>query len=150
MKNYSLLLVFMATLACGTTPPKDNSDYKNIIGRTIKIHNLEIAEFDFPYKLDWEDAKKSCESLGAGWRLPNEDEFEILKRYRVKVGNFYDDLYWTSFEEDIIIVDLHGGKDSELARYFSFNNQYKKGDPFYGENSSIKENKLWVRAVRNY
>lgn len=150
MKHYLLILLFSLLLGCTSTPPKDNSDYKRIIGRTVKIHNLEIAQFDFPYKLDWEDAKKSCESLGAGWRLPNEDEFEILKRYRVKVGNFYDDLYWTSFEEEFVMTDLDGSNSNELARCFSFNNQYKKVKGFYGENSIYKVNKLWVRAVRNF
>ena len=149
--KYSFLIIFFSLhLGCTSTPPKDNSDYKRIIGRTVKIHNLEIAQFDFPYKLDWEDAKKSCESLGAGWRLPNEDEFEILKRYRVKVGNFYDDLYWTSFEEEFVMTDLDGSNSNELARCFSFNNQYKKVKGFYGENSIYKVNKLWVRAVRNF
>ena len=150
MKFSFVIIFFSLLLGCTSTPPKDNSDYKRIIGRTVKIHNLEIAEFDFPYKLDWDDAKKSCESLGAGWRLPNEDEFEILKRYRVKVGNFYDDLYWTSFEEEFVMTDLDGSNSNELARCFSFNNQYKKVKGFYGENSIYKVNKLWVRAVRNF
>ena len=58
MKYPFLIIFFSLILGCTSTPPKDNSDYKRIIGRTVKIHNLEIAEFDFPYKLDWEDAKK--------------------------------------------------------------------------------------------
>lgn len=140
----------MLIFGCSTTPPKDNSDYKNIIGKTVKIHNLEIAQYDFPYKLKWEDAKKSCESLGIGWRLPNEEEFEILKRYQNSIANFYDDMYWTSVEENFTIGDVLGKENNELARYFSFNNQSGIGDSFYGKNSSYKENKFLVRAVRNF
>jgi hypothetical protein len=52
----------------------------NIIGTPIKIFNFEVAENDFPggEKMTWEEAKKACESLGDGWRLPTNWQ---LRRY---------------------------------------------------------------------
>ena len=49
-----------------------------VIGKPVKIGNLEIAQNDFPYKLDWATAVKSCADLGLGWRLPSTSEFNII------------------------------------------------------------------------
>jgi hypothetical protein len=49
-----------------------------IIGNTIKIDKIEVAEKDFPESMIWEDAKKECEKLGRGWRLPNRKELELI------------------------------------------------------------------------
>ena len=69
-----------------------------IIGKTIKIGNLEVAEKDFPEAMSWEDAKKSCEKLGDGWRLPTKDELNILCQNKDKIGGFTDTDYWSSTE----------------------------------------------------
>ena len=98
MRQPFLLFIIMLILGCGTTPPKDNTDYKNIIGKSIKIHNLEIAQFDFPYKLDWISAKNACSNMGNGWRLPTVEEFDLLTRYNSKIENYVKGDYWTSYE----------------------------------------------------
>jgi hypothetical protein len=49
-----------------------------VIGKPVRIGNLEIAQNDFPYKLDWATAAKSCADLGLGWRLPSSGEFNII------------------------------------------------------------------------
>ncbi len=69
-----------------------------IIGNTIKIENIEIAEKDFPEKMNWEDAKKACEKLGEGWRLPTKNELKILFRKKDKIGGLSDCYYWSSSE----------------------------------------------------
>ena len=53
-------------------------DAKEIIGKPIKIGNLLVAQHDFPKTMNWNDAKKACAKLGAGWRLPTKDELNLL------------------------------------------------------------------------
>ena len=62
-----------------------------------KIETLEIAEFDLPEKLDWEEAEKACKSLGKDWRMPSKDEFYklFLTYYTQGKGNFKPNgSYW--------------------------------------------------------
>jgi hypothetical protein len=79
------------------------SSSNSIIGKTIKIDNLELAEKDFPNKMNWDDAKKACESLGNGWRLPSKSElkkiFKIIYN-KTNNGSFFDGYYWSSTEVD--------------------------------------------------
>ncbi len=44
-----------------------------IIGNTIKIENFELAENDFPDKLNHYEAEIVCGELGERWRLPTKD-----------------------------------------------------------------------------
>lgn len=69
-----------------------------IIGNTIKIENIEVAEKDFAEYMDWNDANKACERLGRGWRLPTKDELNILYNNKDKIGGFEFDYYWSSTE----------------------------------------------------
>ena len=78
--------------------PINNSDFVNIIGTSIKIGNLEVAEHDFPNRMEWENAKIVCSKLGNGWRLPSNVELNILYRFKDKIGGFTDFYYW-SFTE---------------------------------------------------
>lgn len=131
--KYSFLIIFFSLhLGCTSTPPKDNSDYKRIIGRTVKIHNLEIAQFDFPYKLDWISAKNACQNMGNGWRLPTVEESDLLIRYNNKFENYVMGYYWTSQDDEDCcseVIDISGKK---------------------GPRNMYKGNKHWVRAVRNF
>ena len=77
--------------------PKSNTDYKEIIGKPIKIGNLEIAQYDFPEKMNWHDAKKACETLGDGWRLPTKDELNSL--YLSQNDGMTGNWYWSSTTE---------------------------------------------------
>jgi GH24 family phage-related lysozyme (muramidase) len=70
----------------------------SIIGNAYKIDDIEVAEKDFPEKMNWEDAKKACEKLGEGWRLPTKDELKILFRKKDKIGGLSDCYYWSSSE----------------------------------------------------
>ena len=71
-----------------------------IIGVPIKIGDIEVAQHDFPKKMTWDKAKKECESLGSGWRLPNKDELNTLYQNKDKIGGFADVFYWSSTEDD--------------------------------------------------
>ena len=70
----------------------------DIIGKSIKIGNLEVAQNDFPNTMNWEDAKKACENLGRGWRLPTKEELNTLYLNKDKIGGFADLYYWSSTE----------------------------------------------------
>ena len=71
-----------------------------IIGVPIKIGDIEVAQHDFPNEMTWDEAKKECESLGSGWRLPNEDELNTLYQNKDKIGGFASNFYWSSTEFD--------------------------------------------------
>ena len=100
-KLFAILLVTVLT-SCGAAlePPKSNTDYKNIIGKSIKIGNLEIAQYDFPDKMNLNDAKKACADLGEGWKLPSQDELNYLYENKVAIGGFASVYYWSSTEFD--------------------------------------------------
>ena len=64
-----------------------------IIGRPIKIGNLEVAQFDFPTLMNLTDAKKACNDLGNGWRLPTLTESDLLCE-NIIICHFVQDSYW--------------------------------------------------------
>ena len=72
-----------------------NTKYKNVIGKPIKIGNLEIAQYDFPSSLDWSQLFQACASIGDGWRLPSPDELTFLFQNRVAIG-MTQSSYWSS------------------------------------------------------
>jgi hypothetical protein len=94
----SITQIFETTL----TPPTNNTDYINIIGKPIKFGNIEVAQYHFPVKMNWEDANKACADLGEGWKLPNRDELDYLYQNRVAIGGFASFVYWSSTEFDIV------------------------------------------------
>ena len=99
-----------------------------IIGTSIKIDNLEIAEFDFPNEMTWDEGVKACIELGEGWRLPTKDELNVMYKNKNRIGGFEKFSYWSSTEH----------VSFAWAQYFvnGFQNDYIKNDPYY------------VRAVR--
>jgi hypothetical protein len=116
--------------------PKDNKDYLKIIGRPIKIGNLLVAQYSFPDELSWENAKKACDSLGKGWRLPTQVELNILYLNKKKIGGFADDVYWSSKEE----AGWSGNYTSAWGQDF-YTNTKSDGN---------KTNPNYVRAVRAF
>ncbi len=82
---------------------KNVEKIKKIIGKPIQLDGFMVAEFDIPSdfylesRINFEDAKKACEKLGKGWRLPTKDDFVIIYKNRSKIGGFdMDKFYWTS------------------------------------------------------
>jgi hypothetical protein len=107
-----------------------------VIGKPIKIGNLEIAEFDFPDVMTLDEAKAACAKLGKGWRLPTKIELNILYLNRVKIGGFADDLaypyYWSSTKWE--------GDYGAWYQNFVYGSQYSQ--------RKIAQN--YVRAVRSF
>jgi hypothetical protein len=144
MKKLVIILLVTILTSCACSPsktkPTSNTDYENIIGTPIKIdnliENLEVAQYDFPERMKWDDARKNCESLGDGWRLPTMNELGILYIKKDVIGNFTldDDLYyyWSSTGYpgfgSVYSVNFTNG------RYFG----------------SFKRNQFHVRAVRTF
>jgi len=71
-----------------------------VIGNPIKIGNLEIAEFDFPDDMYWDDANAACVKLGKGWRLPTKAELSILYRNAKRLRFQSTQAYWSSTEAE--------------------------------------------------
>jgi len=90
MKKILIIFFLIIFSSCG-------ADKKRIIGESYKIGNLEVAQFNFPEKMNWDDANEFCASLGDGWRLPTKVELSNLYRERVKIGAS-GGMYWSSTE----------------------------------------------------
>ena len=101
-----------------------------IIGTPIKIHNLEIAEFDFPNEMTWDEGVKACIELGEGWILPSKKELNILFKNKDSIGGFNSLDYW----------NLEEGVNKDLAWYQNF---------FEGKKiATFKYLKCRIRAIK--
>jgi hypothetical protein len=127
LKKLLLLPLLLVTCFCFA------QDAKEIIGNSIKIGSLEIAQYDFPKEMKWEDALKACNDLGEGWRLPTKDELNELYKNKDKIGGFATSTlssYWSSTESGLRFAWL---------QYFSYGTQ-KSANKLYI---------LPIRAVRS-
>jgi formylglycine-generating enzyme required for sulfatase activity len=114
-----------------TIPIKDP-----IIGNSIIINNLEIAQNDFPNLMNWDAAKKACAALGNGWRLPEKFELEMIYENKDKIGGFADmHPYWSISEKDFV------------GNYIAY--AHRMGNPFNVGDFWFKKVEFLVRAVRS-
>jgi hypothetical protein len=115
---------------------------KVIIGNSIKLEklnkfgsNLEIAQYDFPIKMNWEDANKACKALGDRWRLPTVPELLAMG----SKGYTPNTMYWSSEDFRFYINDtLHTDVNFALL---------KIGSSMIDIGSKTEEQS--VRAIRN-
>jgi hypothetical protein len=87
-------MLFACYMSIGQT------DSASIIGKSIIIGNLVIAQNNFPERMSWFDGQSDCEALGKGWRLPTKDELKILFQNRYKIGCSTTS-YWSSTEFNV-------------------------------------------------
>jgi uncharacterized protein (TIGR02145 family) len=97
---------------------QNKKDSSLIIGKSVVIGNLVVAQYDFPNPMNWYDAKSACASLGKGWRLPTKDELITLNINRKLIEGLKSDVgYWSSTEVDLnfswIRVNNSVGNSSE-------------------------------------
>ena len=102
-------------------------DSASIIGKSIKIGKILVAQYFFKKMMNWNDAKKACASLGKGWRLPNQEELNILYQNRNEIGGFINDDYWCSKEHfDVKYVEAwfqnfgNGAQDYHSINHLSY------------------------------
>ena len=119
------------TLA-NTNTKIESGSTNQIIGVSKKIGKIEVAQFDLPNQYTWIDAKKACNDIGNGWRLPTKEELNLLYTNKIALGGFTDYNYWSSTEYD---------SDHALSYVFSSGVLY-----FYPKATSH----LYVRPVRTY
>ena len=97
-----------------------------ILEQTLKfeVYPEDLGEHN------WKDAKKICEKLGDGWRLPTREELHLMWLNRDNIGGFVAAYSWSSSEFNI---------PNAWFQYFYSGNQsnYYKNDANY------------VRAVRD-
>ena len=105
MKTFLLncLLIVILLVSCSSPsdskygPPLSTSEEIKIIGKPIRIGNIEVAQYDFPKTMSWYDADESCKGLGDGWRLPTKDELNFMYENKNEIGGFRSgDYYWSS------------------------------------------------------
>ena len=78
---------------------------------------------------NWEDAKKVCEDLGDGWRLPTREELHLMWLNKDSIGGFAAAFYWSS---------------SEFNSFGAWHQYFYNGY----QNCYYKFNANYVRAVR--
>lgn len=91
-----------------------------IIGKIIKIGNLEVAQYDFPQKMKWRDVYAELSKLGKDWRIPTMNELKILFQNKDKIKGFSSYGYWsstTSGSYSIFGVDFNNGNWGDYHMY---------------------------------
>jgi hypothetical protein len=109
---------------------RDSDHDPKVLGQVFKFGNLEIAQYDIE-GITFNNAKKACQHLGLGWRMPTKAELNILYDNKEKIGSFTNYGYWSSEE-------FNSGK--AYAKGF--------GTGLFGMRN--KNNKYYVRAVRSF
>ena len=148
------LLFVRAVMTVDIDDDESHEEELDIIGEPIKINDLMIAEYDFPYKMDWDDAMQACKELGEGWRLPTKQEISIIYQNRNEISYYPDDYYWSATLHD---------NDTDWAWYQYFEDETPdtipstiRDDENYDEESKTYINHFhkteWchVRAVKTY
>jgi hypothetical protein len=106
---------------------------------------LEVANYDRPQgQLEWKYAVVYSNEIGNGWRLPNDDELQVIysNLYLKNQGNFnkrYSHFrYWSSEEDMADILEAH---------FFDFDSGVIDNTTNYDDLS--KKDLMSVRLVRN-
>lgn len=105
--------------------PIENQSKPIILKQTLEfeVYPKDLGEHN------WEDAKKVCEDLGDGWRLPTRVELHLMFLNKDTIGGFAGAYYWSSSEANTNYAWLQN---------FSSGCQYNNN----------KNATLYVRAVR--
>jgi len=113
---------------------KTKSDINDKYEERKPIILKQTLEFEvYPKDLgehNWEDAKKVCEDLGDGWRLPTREELHLMWLNIESIVGFVASAYWS---------------------YSEYGKRYAWGQNFYNgaQSSSLKNATFYVRAVRD-
>lgn len=103
-----------------------------IIGKPIRIGSLLVAQYNFPNKLNFKDAKDLCAKLGSGWRLPTKVELNTMYQNKERIGGFVKFIYWSATKYD---------------NNFSYGQDFSDG---YAKHTPAIFTINYVRAVRTF
>ena len=100
---------------------------------------LQVADNDFPSKMNWNDAISACQNLGNDWRLPSLEELTAMHEqlHKQGKGNFKDESYWSNSEYDA---------DDAWSFYFFDGQAYYDSGLYNGKTLLSRQ----VRAVREF
>ena len=98
MKKFLLVLLLLNLINLVYSQEKSINP---IIGKSIRIERLEVAQNDFPKMMYWEAAIKACLKLGEGWRIPTESELKILFLNKDEYPLNMRKAYWSSSDLDL-------------------------------------------------
>jgi len=133
---------------------------------TLESVKLEIAERDFVELMNWNDAKKKCDEIGLGWRLPTKAELKIMYSYQIPNdgklqlnddkrmpihGLLWYGIYWSSDERKLdwsALIDIISyGYIIPLYKYaYCVHIYLSKSDE--NARTMLKSERYRVRAVR--
>jgi hypothetical protein len=116
---------------------------------TTIIKNLEIANHDFPATLSFSEAMAECARLGNGWRLPNIDELNTMRKYHEKIGGFSVMTYWSSTEPTISGQGFGRTIDTQKAACQNMIGKKRTDRDFRNCEMLLKTNEIKTRAVRS-
>jgi hypothetical protein len=103
---------------------------KHIIGTPYKLDDMQVAQYDFPNSMTYEDAKYVCSKLGEGWRLPTKYELNNIYQNKDQIKGFVSQLqilndseyytdpniyYWSDTEYDELYVWIQGFTNTTIA-----------------------------------
>lgn len=98
-------------------------------------HGLIASCKDLSGEADWDEAMEFCTQYDGGgytdWRLPAEEELDLLHLQKEKVGGFVRFSYWSA---------------TEYAGHFAFFQNFYTGD----RDNDFKDNTCYVRAIRSF
>jgi len=85
---------------CTKVTDKMRKMYEDLLGPTIVTQTLDFEVYagQLERAYTWVNAKKACEALGDGWRLPTRSEIVLLYLVKGDLGGIRPETFWTSEE----------------------------------------------------
>ena len=98
-------------------------------------------------KMNWDKAKKACESLGYGWRLPTEDELYLMQDNKEMIGGFEEKgHYWSSEVREKKTQSMYDDYAPTLINHYAGMMTFNREGFFEEVNTDASGH---VRAVRS-
>lgn len=100
--------------------PIENQSKPIILEQHLKfeVYHEDLGEHN------WEDAKKVCEDLGDGWRLPTREELHLIWLNRDIIGGFAAAYYWSSSEGTSNLAWSQNFNDGLQYNYLKYYTHY--------------------------
>ncbi len=100
---------------------KTNNLSNPVIGVPIEFDNLEIAQYNFPNRMNWYQAKEACASLGYNWRLPTKEELKKMYKNKDKIKGLTACYLWSYSEFNNVLAFIQSFQYGAIE--FDFDNK---------------------------